>query len=85
MEGKYRLNAQSLFITYPQCDLDHAAVLSALQAIVASKKWCLQQYIVARELHEDGNPHYHCFLKLDRKVNVKDPRLFDIQGFHPNV
>lgn len=53
--------------------------------IVASKKWCLEQYIVARELHEDGTPHLHCYLRLDRKVNIGSQSLFDIQGHHPNL
>lgn len=45
----------------------------------------IKDYIVARELHEDGNPHIHAWILLDKKVNIGDPTIFDIDGSHPNM
>lgn len=85
MESKFRLNAQSIFLTYPQCSLTPQETLSALQVILQKKKWGLTQWIIAQELHEDGHPHIHAWLNLDKKVNIGDPKLFDLQTFHPNM
>lgn len=27
----------------------------------------------------------HAWLKLEKKVNIGDPKLFDIEGYHPNL
>lgn len=60
-------------------------MLSAFQAILQKKKWVLEQWIIAQEAHEDGNNHIHAWLQLDRKVNIGDPNLFNIQNYHPNM
>lgn len=51
-------------------------------------KRLIKTYIVARELHEDGNYHIHAYLELDSKINVTNPLTFDLvvdgQRYHPN-
>lgn len=49
------------------------------------RTWKILQYVIAREKHEDGNYHLHAFIKLDKKVNIGDPTIFDVEGFHPNI
>lgn len=56
-----------------------------MNTVVTQKKWTLEAWIIAQELHEDGQPHLHAWLNLDRKVNIGDPRIFDVEGFHPNL
>lgn len=85
MESKFRLNAQSLFMTYAQCDLAPEDLLSHLQGAILKRAWKIVQYVIAREKHEDGNNHLHAFIKLDKKVNIGDPKIFDILGHHPNM
>lgn len=41
--------------------------------------------IVARELHEDGQPHIHAYVNYMKKIDVKRSDFFDIDLFHPNV
>lgn len=52
-------------------------------------KRLIKTYIVARESHEDGSPHIHAYLELDNKINVTNPRTFDLvvdkQVYHPNA
>lgn len=80
----FRFNAISVFLTYPQCPLSKDEILKAVDNINK-----VATYVVARELHEDGNPHLHLFMKFERKLNFTDPNHFDVkqQGvtYHPNI
>lgn len=38
----------------------------------------ITDYVVAQEKHEDGSPHLHAYIKLSRKVNIKNPNFFDL-------
>jgi hypothetical protein len=45
-------------------------------------------YYVARETHKESkeNPyHLHIWFELTQKPNFKNPKCFDIDGFHPNI
>lgn len=41
--------------------------------------------IVAEETHENGEPHFHAFVEFRPKFRSSNPRVFDVDGFHPNV
>lgn len=44
-----------------------------------------QHVVVAQELHQDGNIHFHCYLQwLEPHSNV-DANYFNLWGMHPNV
>ena len=61
----------------------------ALLQVVWDKGWIADKWIVAREYHENGEPHFHAYIKLDKKINLKDPRAFDLAYedavYHPNI
>lgn len=77
----FRFSAKSVFLTYPQCSVTKEDALSHLQSILP-----IEQYIVARELHEDGHPHLHAVLTFHSKFHSLEPRVFDLPpSFHPNV
>jgi hypothetical protein len=44
----------------------------------------VDQYCICEELHEDGSRHYHAAIKFMKKINIRNPRKFDICGVHPN-
>jgi len=71
--GRYRLNAQNLFLTYPQCPIPRQQALAQLQALHQ-----LQWAIVAQEHHQDGNLHLHVACRLSKKPNIKRPDHFDL-------
>lgn len=76
----FRLNSQQIFLTYSQCDTPTNEILDFI-----SKKVELDKYIIAQELHKDGNKHIHCYLLLKKKVDIRDERFFDYKEFHPKV
>jgi hypothetical protein len=82
----FRINAVNHALTYPQCPLDKQVVLDHLLALAPDN---IQQIIVARELHEDGNYHLHAAVKYKRKKDIRNAKYYDIefegQVYHPNI
>ena len=78
-----RARSKGWFLTYPQCSLAKEDLLDALKAKVD-----VQEYVVAAELHQDGNPHLHAFIALRGQLlwnAKKTPAFWDVDGHHPNV
>lgn len=75
----YRLQGTHLFLTYPQCKLTKEDGLKAIKTKLGST---MDKYIIAHELHEDGNSHLHMYIKCTRRVNYSSPRCLDIEGYH---
>lgn len=76
--------AKGWFLTYPKCPLDKEAVLLLLQTMgMPIKEW-----VVARELHEDGTPHVHAFVQYTSRITFSPDRwdLFGPDGtrYHGN-
>lgn len=80
----FRLQAKHLFLTYAQCTLDFDFIYTYLLDLqIANEK--PEKVCVAKELHEDGNTHYHCYLGFSKRKEINNERAFDIMEFHPNV
>lgn len=79
MSQQFRLQSRYVLLTYSQCgDLDPQLVCDHLATIPAE---CL----IGRENHADGGIHLHAFVDFGRRVNIRDQRLFDVDGRHPNI
>lgn len=53
--------------------------LKLLQMKLPISKW-----IIAREKHEDGNNHLHCYLYLPTGCNIMSPTELDLHHYHGN-
>lgn len=74
-----QLKLQYGLITYTQCDgLDPWRIVDLFAKINA-------ECIIGREYHSDGGLHFHCFVEFGRIFRSRDPRVFDIEGWHPNI
>ena len=76
----FRFNAKTVFLTYAQCALPKEEVLERV-----AERFPIQDYIVAREKHQDGGLHLHCYFRFVKKVDSRDPRVFDVLDCHPNI
>lgn len=76
----FRINAQSFFLTYPQCNIEPENLLKGLQ-----DAHNVTSYAISQEQHQDGNPHLHAYIRLGQKINSTNQRVFDVYGFHPNI
>lgn len=78
----FRLDGKMFFLTYPQCHVDRHVALDLLKQILRPHR--IDKYCVAQEKHQDGNPHLHILLLLDRRKSTIDKNYFDIAGHHGN-
>lgn len=76
----FRVYSKTFLLTYSQCDLPKDAVKEYLNSISE-----LDEYCIGQEHHQDGNLHIHAWIKFKTKYQSRNPRCFDINGFHPNI
>lgn len=75
----FRLRAKTMFLTYPQLPAgvkDRDIVEAALERYRTVFKSTFN-YVIAIELHEDGNPHLHAFLKFDKVQKIYSATKLD--------
>lgn len=90
---KFVFDAESVFLTFPKCDIDPQVALDALvdkmnAELPAYAPNAVLYAICAREKHQDGKDHLHLVAKFAGRYYTRDERCFDsIVGFsqHPNI
>lgn len=70
-------------LTFPQCDLDfyNFAVAFFCHGYLGEAI----KGVIGQEVHKDGGTHYHCYVHWNFKLRSRDPRMFDLEGHHPNI
>jgi len=77
----FAYDGRDVFLTYPQCgELSRERVRDFLTVELG-----VRRFLVARELHDDGNPHIHAYASWDTRRRFADARVFDVDGHHPNI
>lgn len=79
---RFRIDARAFFLTYPKCDLTRHDALEMLRAKLVGS--VISNYCIAQEFHEDGEPHLHCLLVLEKKKTVASANYFDLAHCHGN-
>ena len=70
--------AKGWFLTYPQCPCPKEDCLADLKDGLKEKRNLdVEEYVVAEEKHENGDPHLHAFIKLNKRIRFSK-NLFDI-------
>jgi len=80
VNGRFRLNAAAMFLTYSQSRLERARITQWY----ASQRG-VKRLIVGMEHHQDGNLHWHVTVEYTGKKDIRNERYFDIDGEHPNI
>lgn len=78
----FRLRTKVLYLTYAKCNLSPLEVRDLLKTKLVS--YVVKDIIVSRELHADGTPHIHVFLKCKKTVDIKRSDFLDLDSFHGN-
>lgn len=76
----FRANSKAFFLTYPQCFEEPRSIGTHLEQLHPTE-YC----VVARELHQDGNPHLHALVIFTEKKNIRNASFFDYGNYHPNI
>lgn len=79
-DREFHFDGTLFFNTYAQCSLSVQELHDALQAI-RPLKWIR----ICVERHQDGNPHLHTVGCFSSRLQSRNPRIFDVSGFHPNI
>ena len=75
-EKRFRLHSKSLFLTYPKANIPVEKAKEQLSKILIKNK--ISEFAIAKELHKDGSPHIHAWVKLTKKLDTINPRLLDL-------
>jgi Geminivirus Rep catalytic domain. len=76
----FRVQSKEFSLTFPKCPVPKEDLLNHLK----QERNCI--YIcVAKELHEDGEPHLHAHIVYAKRKDIKNAKYFDIQGYHCNI
>lgn len=76
----FEVNAKQFLLTYPKSTLSQERTYELLNEISSIK-----DYVIAKELHADGTPHVHAVIRFFKRFHKKGERIFDLEGFHPNI
>lgn len=77
--SKFEINSSRLFLTYPQCSITKEDAYIQL-----FDKFNPEEIIVAHELHANGDPHLHCYLKLFKPYRTTNSKFADLGTYHGN-
>lgn len=80
-KNQFIIRAKYLLLTYSQVDEDEFNPLHIKHLIDGMGGKCR----IGRELHKNGGVHYHAFCVKEKRFITRDPRKFDLHGFHPNI
>lgn len=75
--GAFKLRCKQMFLTFPQCQTPKETVMDNIKVFFSNLPHKLEQAMVVRELHEDGQPHLHALIILDRVFETRDPHKLD--------
>jgi len=78
---KFRLHASKLFLTYPQCSLERVEVHKHLEQKFKDN---MKEYMIVQESHKDGEKHIHCYIELNKRVDLNSDKCLDILEYHGN-
>lgn len=77
--SKYNAHRKKFFLTYPKCTKTPEELFAFLDS-----KHKIDRYLIARELHKDGDYHLHAFIEFQEKQHFTNARWADFDGYHPN-
>lgn len=80
---KFRFQGRSVFLTFPKCNTD---LKDAVDNLKKKSKVPITEYIISREVHQDGDPHLHAYIGFGKKINIARADYFNyIGGKQPNI
>jgi len=78
-KGKFRIRSKNLFLTYAQLPEVPNLIEKILDQLKSALKRNDMKHLIAKELHEDGNPHVHVYLSFDTPVGVYSSSKLDLE------
>lgn len=73
---KFQISSKKVLLTYPKCPWLLDKVLENLKKIFSNN--IIESYVMCRELHEDGTPHIHVYVKTLKKNSTANCNRYDL-------
>lgn len=74
---KFLMSAKKFYLTYSKCALELETLIILLKEILSS--YMVEEWVVVREFHENGDPHVHVYLKTLKKAIIKSSTFLDLK------
>lgn len=83
----FRFKGHGFFFTYARTDVRKDIILDHIKTIFRTVfRTKPIEWVVANELHQDGMPHCHIFVRVDAALDTtKSSSIFDYKDRHPNI
>lgn len=78
----FRFQGVQVFLTYSQVG-DRSR--DSLKEFLRQHSSPVDKFLIGQEQHQDGNTHFHVHLVFSRRYDVRNERIFDWDGCHPNI
>jgi len=85
-KAPFRVCRQAFGMTW-SCPVDRTHPIESRERIrdFITEKYGPNLHEIAKELHKNGENHFHAWFKFDAEVDSEDSRCFDIDGSHPQI
>lgn len=80
---QFRISNKWVYLTYPQLDVDKKAYRKWIREKTSSAYY-IENILIAKEKHEDGNPHAHVLITYNKRFQTTNCSYFDYEGKHPH-
>jgi len=87
-QPKFRLASKTFFLTFPQCDFPLESFVQKVKDFFQEKNRIIQKAVASQEKHQDGHPHLHLFIVINKQISTCNPAYFDnlvVPPKHPNI
>lgn len=74
--GRFRMNAQKFFLTYPRCDVAPADAIATIKELL-EEPYGIKFVVCGREKHADGSLHLHIALWLRKPLDIRSAKYWD--------
>ena len=84
----FRLASKTFFLTFPQCNFPLDQFVQRIQDFFIEKNRIIEKGVASQEQHQDGHPHLHAFIVIDKQISTCNPAYFDnlvVPAKHPNI
>ena len=80
----FRVQAKGFLVTYSRCPIPKEILIEWFKNFKP-----IEHIAVAEEVHLDGSPHLHIYVKFQQKINLKNERAWDYvyqgKNYHPSI
>jgi hypothetical protein len=78
----FHFTRKSIFLTYPQYYLNPKDFVAAIEKF---ENLSFEDFYTVKEEHKNRTPHYYVLGNFSKKLNIKNPRKFDIGEYYYNI